>query len=86
MKEVIKSLIMTMAESEEACNSLWNDLIHLDKGSDLLIASVLTEMLLQTKQSIEDTSTIIKETTSIKAELEKQLKYLENFSEKLLTD
>lgn len=86
MKDRIKALIFAMAESEEVCNSVWNDVIHLDEGSDIIIAVMLTEMILQLKQSLADTETLLDNVVQTKKTIEEDLKKLEIFSEKLLTN
>ena len=77
-KQLILSALLAMAYDEQICESLWNDVIHLDRGSDILIATVLTEQMIQIQT---DRACAEKLLTDLN-EMEEKLKL---FSEKFLT-
>lgn len=78
IKKVILSTILFMAYDEQACESLWNDVIHLDRGSDILIATLLTELMIQVQSDKAVAEKLL-------AELNEREEKLKLFSEKLLT-
>ena len=67
-----------MAYDEQACESLWNDVIHLDQGSDILIATLLTEQMIQVQTDRAFAEKLV-------ADLNEREEKLRLFSEKLLT-
>ena len=77
-KEVILSTLLDMAYDEQICESLWNDVIHLDLGSDLLIATLLTEQIVQVQTDRACAEDIL-------ADLNEREEKLKLFSEKFLT-
>ena len=77
-KQLILSALLAMAYDEQICESLWNDVIHLDRGSDILIATILTEQMIQIQT---DRACAEKLLTDLN-EMEEKLKL---FSEKFLT-
>lgn len=78
VKKTILSALLAMAYDEQICESLWNDVIHLDRGSDMLIAVLLTEQLLQVQSDRAFAEKLI-------ADLNEREEKLKLFSEKLLT-
>ena len=78
IKKVILSTILFMAYDEQACESLWNDVVHLDQGSDILIATLLTELMIQVQSDKAVAERLL-------AELNEREEKLKLFSEKLLT-
>lgn len=79
IKKVILSTILFMAYDEQACESLWDDVIHLDRGSDILIATLLTELMIQVQTDKAFAEKLL-------AELNDREEKLKLFSEKLLTN
>ena len=79
MKEVILSTLLAMAYDEQICESLWNDMIHLDKGSDIFIATILTEHMIQIQSDRAVAEGLV-------AELNEREEKLKLFSEKFLTN
>lgn len=77
-KQMILSTLLAMAYDEELCEALWNDIIHLDKGSDILIATLLTEQMIQVQSDRAFAEKLI-------ADLNEREEKLKLFSEKLLT-
>ena len=77
-KQLILSALLAMAYDEQICESLWNDVIHLDRGSDILIATVLTEQMIQIQTNRAFAEKLIADLN----EMEEKLKL---FSEKFLT-
>ena len=79
IKNVILSTLLAMAYDEQLCESLWNDVVHLDRGSDVLIATLLTEQMIQVQTDRACAEKLIADLN----EMEEKLKL---FSEKLLTN
>ena len=77
-KKVILSAILAMAYDEQICENLWNDVVHLDKGSDILIATLLTEQMIQIQTDRACAEKLLADLN----EMEEKLKL---FSEKFLT-
>ena len=77
-KQVILSALLAMAYDEQICECLWNDVIHLDKGSDILIATLLTEQMIQVQTDRAFAEKLI-------ADLNEREEKLKLFSEKFLT-
>ena len=77
-KEIILSALLAMAYDEQICESLWNDVVHLDRGSDILIATLLTEQMIQVQTDRAFAEGLIEE-------LKEREEKLKLFSEKLLT-
>jgi hypothetical protein len=77
-KEVILSALLAMAYDEQICESLWNDVVHLDRGSDILIATLLTEQMIQVQTDRAFAEGLIEE-------LKEREEKLKLFSEKFLT-
>lgn len=77
-KEVILSALLAMAYDEQICECLWNDVVHLDKGSDILIATLLTEQMIQVQTDRAFAEGLIEE-------LKEREEKLKLFSEKFLT-
>lgn len=78
IKDVILSTLLAMAYDEQLCESLWNDVVHLDRSSDVLIATLLTEQMIQLQTDRAFAEKLI-------ADLNKREEKLKLFSEKLLT-
>ena len=78
VKKTILSALLAMAYDEQICESLWNDVIHLDRGSDILIATILTEQMIQVQTDRAFAEKLIADLN----EMEEKLKL---FSEKFLT-
>lgn len=78
IKKVILSALLAMAYDEQICESLWNDVVHLDRGSDILIATLLTEQMIQVQTDRAFAEKLI-------ADLNEREEKLKLFSEKLLT-
>ena len=78
IKKTILSALLAMAYDEQICESLWNDVIHLDRGSDILIATILTEQMIQIQTDRACAEKLITDLN----EMEEKLKL---FSEKFLT-
>lgn len=78
VKQTILSTLLAMAYDEQICESLWNDIIHLDKGSDILIATLLTEHMIQVQTDRAVAEKLI-------ADLNEREEKLKLFSEKFLT-
>jgi hypothetical protein len=78
VRKTILSTLLAMAYDEQICESLWNDVIHLDRGSDILIATLLTEQMLQVQSDRAFAEKLI-------ADLNEREEKLKLFSEKLLT-
>ncbi len=78
VKKTILSTLLAMAYDEQICESLWNDVIHLDQGSDILIAILLTEQMIQVQSDRAFAEKLI-------ADLNEREEKLKLFSEKLLT-
>ena len=78
IKDVILTTLLAMAYDEQLCESLWNDVVHLDKGSDVLIATLLTEQMIQLQSDRAFAEKFI-------ADLNEREEKLKLFSEKLLT-
>lgn len=78
VKQTILSTLLAMAYDEQICESLWNDVIHLDQGSDILIAVLLTEQMIQVQSDKTFAEKLL-------AELNEREEKLKLFSEKLLT-
>lgn len=77
-KQIILSALLAMAYDEQICESLWNDVVHLDRGSDVLIATLLTEQMIQIQTDRACAEKLIADLN----EMEEKLKL---FSEKFLT-
>ena len=77
-KQLILSALLAMAYDEQICESLWSDVIHLDRGSDILIATILTEQMIQIQTDRAFAEKLIADLN----EMEEKLKL---FSEKFLT-
>lgn len=78
VRKTILSTLLAMAYDEQICESLWNDVIHLDRGSDILIATLLTEQMIQVQTDRAFAEKLI-------ADLNEREEKLKLFSEKLLT-
>ena len=78
-KQVILSAILAMAYDEQICESLWNDVVHLDKGTDILIATLVTEQMIQVQTDRAFAEKFI-------ADLNEREEKLKLFSEKFLTN
>ena len=78
VKKTILSALLAMAYDEQICESLWNDVIHLDRGSDILIATILTEQMIQIQTDRACAEKLLADLN----EMEEKLKL---FSEKFLT-
>lgn len=78
VKQTILSTLLAMAYDEQICESLWNDVIHLDQSSDILIAILLTEQMIQVQSDKALAEKIL-------AKLNEREEKLKLFSEKLLT-
>jgi hypothetical protein len=78
VRKTILSTLLAMAYDEQICESLWNDVIHLDRGSDILIATLLTEQMIQVQSDRAFAEKLI-------ADLNEREEKLKLFSEKLLT-
>lgn len=78
VKQTILSTLLAMAYDEQICESLWNDIIHLDQGSDILIATLLTEHMIQVQTDKAVAEKLI-------ADLNEREEKLKLFSEKFLT-
>lgn len=79
IKNVILSTLLAMAYDEQLCESLWNDVVHFDRGSDVLIATLLTEQMIQVQSDRAFAEKLI-------ADLNEREEKLKLFSEKLLTN
>ena len=77
-KKVILSAILAMAYDEQICENLWNDVVHLNKGSDILIATLLIEQMIQIQTDRACAEKLLADLN----EMEEKLKL---FSEKFLT-
>ena len=69
VKKTILSALLAMAYDEQICECLWNDVIHLDRGSDILIQ-------VQTDRAFAE---------KLIADLNEREEKLKLFSEKFLT-
>lgn len=78
VRKTILSTLLAMAYDEQICESLWNDVIHLDRGSDIIIATPLTEQMIQVQTDKAFAEKLI-------ADLNEREEKLKLFSEKLLT-
>jgi hypothetical protein len=78
IKKMILSTLLAMAYDEQFCESMWNDVIHLDQGSDILIATLLTEQMIQVQTDKAFAEKLI-------ADLNEREEKLKLFSEKFLT-
>lgn len=78
-KQMILSTLLAMAYDEDFCKALWNDVIHLDRGSDILIATLLTEQMIQVQTDKAFAEKLL-------ADLNEREEKLKLFSEKLLTN
>lgn len=78
VKQTILSTLLAMAYDEQICESLWNDVIHLDQSSDILIAILLTEQMIQVQSDKAMAEKIL-------AGINEREEKLKLFSEKLLT-
>jgi hypothetical protein len=78
VRKTILSTLLAMAYDEQICESLWNDVIHLDRGSDILIATLLTEQMIQVQSDRAFAEKLL-------ADLNEREEKLKLFSEKLLT-
>lgn len=77
-RQMIISTLWAMAYDEQFCENLWNDVIHLDEGSDILIATLLTEQMIQVQTDKAVAEKLI-------ADLNEREEKLKLFSEKFLT-
>lgn len=84
-REQIKNLIIAMINDEQICESLWNEVVHTDKVSDISISIFVAEykaQLIEFEKSLWD---LIEDSLIHLDQISKDLKNVEKFSQKLLT-